>query len=152
VTDWETEAFPVLAAPYRVTSRDPANPYLSQDDLNTELGREPADARTWRTTSELLDDDWLDVVSGQFLFERPGWPAQIVLTGKARRLVAGWPSDSGEALYARFLAALDERIAAAENDDERGQLERLRADVGDIGKGVLLSILSNLARIHGIPL
>jgi hypothetical protein len=153
VTDWETEGFPVLAAAYRVTTRDPENPYLSQTELNAELGREPNDPRTWRTTSELLDDDWLDVVGNdQFVFERPSFPCRIVLGGKARELLAGWPSSGTEALYERFIAALDESIAAAPNDEERGKLERLRADAGDIGKGVLIGVLSNIHRIYGVPI
>jgi hypothetical protein len=152
VTDWETEAFPVLAAAYRVTTRDPANPYLSQKDLNAELGREPGDVTTWRTTGELIDGGWFEVKGGKFEFSRPGWPVNIVLTDRARRLLAGWPSDGAEALYGKFMAALDESIAAASNDEERGKLERLRADAADIGKGVLVSVLSNLGRIHGVPM
>jgi hypothetical protein len=151
VTDWDTEAFPVLAAAYRVTTRDPADPYLRQTDLNAELGRDPGDARTWRTMGELIEDGWLEVTKGEFHFDRPGWPSMIVLTGKARRLLAGWPSDGGEALYARFIASLDELIAKTESPDERTKLERLRADAGDIGKGVLISVLSNLGRVHGVP-
>ena len=89
---------------------------------------------------------------GDLVFSRPNFPVAIVLSEKARQLLAGWPSDSGDALYTRFLSALDESIAAASNDEERGKLERLRADASEIGKGVLVSVLSNLARIHGVPL
>ena len=149
VTDWETEALPVLAAAYRVTTRGPESRCVTQDDLNAELDREPDDLQTWRTTSELVDDGWLDVVAGQFEFSRPSWPHELVLSAKARRMLAGWPSDGAEALYARFVAAIDESIAAAPNDEERGKLERLRADAVDVGKGVLIGVLTNLARTHG---
>lgn len=120
--------------------------------MNAELGREEGDIQTWRTIGELLDGDWLDVTAGRYQFERPNWPLQIVVTDKARQFLDGWPSGGGDVLYSRFLEALDEAIASANSPEERTRIEKLRTDAGDVGKGVLVSILSNLARIHGIPL
>jgi hypothetical protein len=45
--------------------------------------------------------------------------------------------------------ALDESIAAASNDEERSKLERHRSDAIDVGKGVLVGVLTSLAKSHG---
>ena len=46
---------------------------------------------------------------------------------------------------------LDQAIAGAFGE-ERTRLERLRDAAGDVSKGVLISVLSNLGRVHGIEI
>jgi hypothetical protein len=59
--------------------------------------------------------------------------------------VAGWPTEAGPDLLARLLVLVDERIAAAESDDERSKWQRFRDGVVGVGRDVAADVLAALA-------
>ena len=149
MSDWKTEALPVLEAAHNTSQ---ANPYVSVEAVNAALGRDVGDPRTWNTIGELIGSGWLDVMGNTaYVYNRPNWPVLMVLSGKSRQLLDSWPADGGDALYDRFMDALAEAAAAATTPEERTGIERIREAVGSIGRGVAVSILSHVGHIHGVP-
>lgn len=74
----------------------------------------------------------------------------IRLLERGRVTVGQWPSDDA---YDALVAVLDEQIAAAKTGEERSKLERLRDLAGELGKGMVASILNAWARtILGPPM
>jgi hypothetical protein len=73
----------------------------------------------------------------------------IRLLERGRRAVGQWPSED---TYNAFFDILNERIVAAESDEERTQLEQVRDTALAVGRDVVTSVLSALARqMAGLP-
>lgn len=133
MSEWADEILPVLEASYRAAQRSPMVPQVEPSAVNEELGRENGDPRTERALHQLAQTGYLKVILDT---DQSLAPRLSELTEKALIIVGGWPGEGGDALYARFMQALDEAVAST----------------SEIGKGVLVSVLSNLARIHGVPI
>lgn len=116
---------------------------MSQDDINEVLGRE----RTDLSTAFALDN----LIRGGYLTERmtrtdqQTGPGTVELTDKAFQIVAGWPSTTGDALFASLLAEIEARIATAE-PDEKSKLERFREFAVGIGRDVIVGVLTQQAQ------
>lgn len=70
----------------------------------------------------------------------------IRLLEKGRRKVGQWPPEDQ---YDAFLAVLEQRIASASSEEERGRLEQMRDVALGVGRDVLASVLSAWARQVG---
>lgn len=123
-------------------------PQVEPSAVNEELGRENCDPRTERALYQLAQTGYLNVILDP---DQSIAPRLSELTERALIVVGGWPGVGGDALYARFMQVLDDAVASTTDPTERSKLERLRSDASEIGKGVLVGVLSNLARVHGVP-
>lgn len=72
--------------------------------------------------STMADDDWL----------------QIGLAERGRRAVGVWP---GGEVAMTLLSVLDERISAAEDEEERARWRKVRDGAAAVGQGVLAGVL-----------
>jgi len=141
MTNWADNVLPVLEASYRVSLREAGEPYVTQDAVNEEMGREPGDVQTARALHDLWHADYVDDVldgGGMGAFG----PQRFTLTEKALQIVAGWPGFGGESLFSRMLAELDERVASASTPEERTRLERLRDGLVGVGRDVFTNVIS----------
>ena len=73
------------------------------------------------------------------------------LTEKGLQATAGWPSTQADAIVASLIAAFDERIEAAETDEERTKLAKARDALAGLGREVLADVIAvQMARLGGL--
>lgn len=73
----------------------------------------------------------------------------IRLLERGRRTVGQWPPENQ---FDAFVEVVNEKIAAADSDEERSKLERIRDTALGVGRDVLTSVLSSWARqVGGLP-
>jgi hypothetical protein len=65
---------------------------------------------------------------------------RIQPTTEARRASGQWPMPGAE-MYDRLLQVLDERIAAEPDERKRARLQRARASIADVGRGVFAGLI-----------
>ncbi len=131
------EIEPVLYATYRLLSeRD----VLKPEDVIAEMGEGTDADHVKRALAHLYRDDY---IGGQDVEEHP-WPIRIEATEKGLKEAAGWPREGAthEAEAKEFLRLLDERIAEATTEEERGLLRQARDAVTNVGTKVLGEVLS----------
>lgn len=75
------------------------------------------------------------------------WFFQPLLEERGARVIGIWP---GEDPYADFLNAIDRRIAEEVQPEERSKLQKFRAGVADVGKGVAVGVLLDVAKRGGL--
>jgi len=143
--DWEADVRPVLVAVKDVL--DATDDLIRGADLesvHTALGdRAVSEGVTHAALEELRRTDYIE---GRVGFGNPPVMFFIKLTEKGRQEVAGWPVAPGADFGAKLLDELERRIADAGNEEERTRLQRLRDAVADVGKSVITSILTDMAR------
>lgn len=144
MTEWESEALPVLRAVHDVAKTKTADwPYVSQRDVNEALGREENDPITERTIRDLGRTGYLAGVGD---VDQIAGPIDFELTERGLQLF-GWPSR--EKTADAFLEALAARINSAPAE-ERGRLERLQASASEVGHGVLADLIAGTIRGAGL--
>jgi hypothetical protein len=144
-SDWHENIMPLLVAAADLESSLSPDGLVTQDALNTALGRPQGDPQTSTTLMQLSAAGYFrDEVS----VEQADGPLAVRLGEKALQRVAGWPGESGD-LASALLELIDRRLADPEvSEDERGRLERLRQALSDVGKGVVTGLLTGLVKSH----
>jgi DNA-binding PadR family transcriptional regulator len=137
MTDWTAEAEPVLEAVYKALRNKSAPARVTPAEVNGELSRSDGDDRTEQTLYDLKRTGYID---GMEVDNRPA-PVFIELTEKGLQTVAGWPSATGESVYARLLNEI-EQLAADASPEQRGRLEKLRDGLVAVGRDVFTNALS----------
>jgi hypothetical protein len=136
-TTWETREIPILEA---IAAAEQAG----EDELDLfgvaeRLGMPfPLVQRTVQT---LYDEGYLtghDISVSGTGFNLFG----LRLLGLGKRAVKQWPGDSYEA----FLQALERHLTKEQDPEKRKALGRLLSDAREVGKGVLIAVLSEAAR------
>jgi hypothetical protein len=136
--DWTTRVLPVLQAAARAYSRTPSQLGVRTEDVVEELGSKIDQDATALALDELVRAGYLEETMGGDQLPGPGWSR---LTEKGLQVTAGWPSASGEIALDRLLKVIEERIEAT-TGEERSKWERLRDGIADVGRGVLVAVLT----------
>lgn len=132
---WTTRELPILEAVLKLEEADTKQ--VRSSDLARMAGLTDAEAR--RAWAALAEDGYVrssQMLGGSFNQWVAVYPR---LRGKGRRAVKQWPADGYDAL----LAALDERIAAAE-PAEQSKLVRFRDGLIGMGRDVAVDVLGAL--------
>jgi hypothetical protein len=139
--------WPVLQAVHQAQSARPNQIDVSQSQVNEQLGREPDSSETDRTLLYLAEAGYIEsTVTVDQLFG----PMHMHLTEKGLQATAGWPSTQADAIVASLIAAFDERIEAAETDEERTKLAKARDALLGLVREVLADVIANqMARYTG---
>jgi DNA-binding PadR family transcriptional regulator len=137
--EWSTHVLPILSAAARAYSRAPSPLGAHTGTIMEELAPDADEETVMRVLDELVRAGYLEETLGTD--QLPG-PAAVRLTEKGLQVTAGWPTASGEIALDRLLAVIEQRIDAAETDDERSRWERLRDGVTGVGRDVLVGVLT----------
>jgi hypothetical protein len=69
----------------------------------------------------------------------------VVPGERALQLLAGWPG-SGEAAFQKLLAALDEQIEEAPNDERKGRIRAVRDGLLEIGEDFGAKLMAEMLK------
>jgi hypothetical protein len=142
--DWDSDVRPILVAVKQAADEsDDILHRLDSRAVEAAAGREAGDLATFAALDALSGAGYVEGVAG--FGDPPTWMF-IKLTEKGRQEVSGWPVTPGADYGAQFIEELDRRIEDAPDDQERTRLERFREAAGEIGKGVITGVLTNMAR------
>lgn len=142
--DWDDDVRPVLVAVKQAAdASDDIHRRIDSRAIEASLGREEGDLETFAALEALSDAGY---VEGQAGFGNPPTWFFLKLTEKGRQEVSGWPVTPGADYGAKFIEELDRRIEDAPDDQERTRLQRFREAAGEIGKGVITGVLTDMAR------
>ena len=75
------------------------------------------------------------------------WHFRSILAERGARTVGMWPAADP---YATLLDVIDRRIAEESEPTERSKLQKLRSGIAEVGKGVAIGILIEVAKRGGI--
>lgn len=137
--DWNSEAWPVLQAVHQAQAASPNQIDVSQSQVNAQLGREADSFETDRMLLYLADAGYIESTA---TIDQLFGPMHMRLTEKGLQATAGWPSTQADAIVASLIAAFDERIEAAETDEERTKLAKARDALVGLGREVLADIIA----------
>jgi hypothetical protein len=132
--DWKQHV-PVLHAVYDLLD---SHDHVDSDDVCEQLGRGKDDPATLRALDELREAGF---IRGQRANMRRTFFIQSAPLGL--QTARGWPrpGELGAEGVEQFLAVLDERLAAAVTEEERGAWQRFRSAAGSTAPSVLGEVL-----------
>jgi hypothetical protein len=143
-TTWEKQELPFLqrlAEP--IDHRRPQSGYY---DFATSLGL------TNREATDMLKDLKLAGYIVLFVMDNGGDRFVSIdtlrLAPDGRRLLGLWPRDESQAeqLVTAMVAELDERLAAAETEEERSKLRAVLSGLGGASRDIAVSVLAEVAK------
>lgn len=136
---WE-DTLPILQTVVDLYNEAGPGEGVSQPQVCKRLGRNEGDSGVSRAFEVLERSGYL---MGEMEIDSVPGPLTAAPTEKALQLLAGWPS-SGDAAAAKLLSILDEQIAHASSEEEKGKLRKLRESVVDIGESITAEVLVKL--------
>jgi hypothetical protein len=139
--DWETEVFPVLRAVYDLYSPTTSSKGVMQMSINERLGREKDDPHTDIALKKLEEAHYVGRVFGS---SATGGPMSCEPAPKALELLAGWPTDRGDAALTRLVEALEAQIQQTSNEEEKGRLKAVLAAVQQVAQEVMVGVMTKV--------
>jgi|SRR5689334_4143479 len=131
---------PVLEAVVDLYGQVPASQDVSQAQVNQRLEREEDSPETSRAFEVLERGGYLE---GRVEVDQTPGPLTVAPTEKALQLLAEWPADGAVALE-RFVATLQARIDASDDEEERGKLQRVLDAVQGVGENIVAEVLTKV--------
>jgi hypothetical protein len=116
---------------------------VSQGRINAHLGREIGDPRTSAVLRKLEEAGYVSG-TGKFATHEADGPLVCEPTTKTFERLEGWPASSGDVALARFVGAIEARIAETDDQEEQTKLRRVLSSVQDVGESVMAQVLSRL--------
>lgn len=141
--DWDDDVRPILVAVKQAADEsDDIMQRLDSRAIEAAAGRDEGDLGIFTALTALSEAGYVEGVAG--FGDPPTWMF-VKLTEKGHQEVSGWPVTPGGDYGAKFIEELDRRIEDAPDDAERTRLQRFRDAAGDIGKGVITGVLTDMA-------
>lgn len=110
--------------------------------LATAMGDEWSEAMVLAVVRRLVEARYLTAIDAGSMADE-AW-LNIRLGERGRRAAGLWPA--GDQVAHELLSILDERIADARDDEERGRWRQLRDCAAAVGQGVLSGVLVEAAK------
>lgn len=139
--DWQTEVFPVLKAVHDLYPTSPSHKGVSQSAINAALGREPTDEHTSLVLRKLEEAEY---ILGKVKAMQSQGPIFCEPTSKALELLAGWPTERGDAALSQFMAALESKIEETDDEEEKGKLRTALKSLREVSQGVMVAVISDV--------
>jgi hypothetical protein len=118
----------------------PSHRGVSQQAINAKLGRDEDSPHTGLALRKLEEAGYVIKKFGSAGVEGPLFcePAP-----KALELLAGWPTERADALFARLIERLEARIEATPDEEEKGKLRQVLESVRAVGQGVMAAVIAD---------
>lgn len=142
---WQSEVLPVLRTVNELYPSVPSDRGVTQEQINEKLGRDKRDPHTGLVLRKLEEAGY---VEGKMRVDEVEGPWSCGPAAKALELLAGWPTERGDAALAQLIAALERKIEETPDEVEKGKLRQVLTSVREVGQGVMVGVLSEVIRAH----
>lgn len=136
---WD-DTLPVLQAVVELYPDAPPGLGVLQARVNERLGRDEGDLDTSRKFEMLAEAGY---VKGYLESDQVPGPLMAAPTEKALKLLKGWPADGAVALE-RLVVALEARIDASGDEEERGKLRSVLAAIQAVGQELAAEVMAKV--------